>query len=257
MSAEGRTSVGPYAFPLALVLCWPILLYADANTVTRADQHLLGLLTFAFLVLALRASPREERRQVWLLVLVATIAEVLLSVVWGLYRYRWGNVPLFVPPGHGLIFLFVLRMARTSLLARHGRLVVRGALVCGCAWAVAGVTVLPVFGGRLDLVGVALLPLFIVLLRSRAAAMAAVAFFVIAELELIGTALGNWTWAEAAPVTGYPAGNPPAVVSVGYCLLELAALRVAAALPAAPARLGRGRLGTLQSRRVRLTLEPR
>lgn len=247
----------PYFFPLGLVLYWPVLLLADATIATRGQQHLLGLLTFAILFAAMRSSPRGERRQVCLLVVVATVAEVLLSVVWGLYRYRWGNVPLFVPPGHGLIFLFTLRAARSSLLAEHRRLVVRGAFIAGCAWVFAGLTVLPATTGRLDLVGIALLPLFIVLLRSPSAGMVAAAFFLVSELELLGTSLGNWTWAEAAPVTGYPAGNPPALVSIGYCLLELAALRAAAALPRAAVLLGRGRLGALQSRRVRLTLEPR
>jgi hypothetical protein len=252
-----RPSLRPYVFPVGLVLFWPVQLFADANVATRGQQHLLGLLTFAILVAALRSSPRDERRQVFFLVVIATIAEVLLSVVWGLYRYRWGNVPLFVPPGHGLIFLFALRMARSSLLVDHGRLVVRGTLVLGCAWVVAGLTVLPIFTGRLDLIGIALVPLFVVLLRSPLAGMAAAAFFIISEVELLGTSLGNWTWAERAPITGYPAGNPPAIVSVGYCVLELAALSAASRLRSAAVLRGRTPRGALQSLRVRLTLEPR
>jgi hypothetical protein len=32
-------------------------------------------------------------------VVYATIGEIFLSLVWGLYDYRLANIPLFVPPG--------------------------------------------------------------------------------------------------------------------------------------------------------------
>src|SRR4051795_3717095 len=35
---------------------------------------------------------------------IATAGEIFLSLVWGLYQYRLGNIPLFVPPGHVLLF---------------------------------------------------------------------------------------------------------------------------------------------------------
>src|SRR5918998_4773625 len=44
----------PYAFHIALVVYWPILLYADARVQALAQQYLLGALTFAFLFVATR-----------------------------------------------------------------------------------------------------------------------------------------------------------------------------------------------------------
>jgi hypothetical protein len=58
----------PYAFHITLALYWPILLYADTQIQTLTQQRALGLLTFAFLLVAMRFSPRTERRQVWLMV---------------------------------------------------------------------------------------------------------------------------------------------------------------------------------------------
>ena len=92
----GTTRLAPYLFPLLIVAYWPLLLVADAH-VSQNEQYLLGLATLALLVAATRGSSATERRQVWLLVLVATAAEVLLSVVWGVYRYRYGNVPALRP----------------------------------------------------------------------------------------------------------------------------------------------------------------
>ena len=106
----------PYTFHITLALYVPILLYADTRIQTLTQQHALGLLTFTFVFVATRFSPRTERRQVWLMVGIATCVELFLSLVWGLYQYRWGNVPLFVPPGHGLLYLFALRATRTPLM---------------------------------------------------------------------------------------------------------------------------------------------
>ena len=223
----------PYTFHIALVLYWPILLYADARIQTLTQQYALGALTFAFLILATRFSPPSERRQVWLIVGIATCVELFCSVVWGLYRYRWGNVPLFVPPGHGLLYLFALRAARTPLMVNHGRVVGHVALACATMWAIGGLTVGPLFMGRVDAFGALLWPVFVWFMRKPAAVVYAASFFITAELELLGTGFGIWTWAAAAPVTHLPAGNPPAVIAGGYCVLDAVAWRAATFLPTA------------------------
>ena len=199
----------PYTFHITLALYWPMLLYADTQIQTLTQQHALGLLTFAFLFVATRFSPRTERRQVWLMVGIATCVELFLSLVWGLYQYRWGNVPLFVPPGHGLLYLFALRATRTPLMIDRGRSVKHVALACATLWAVGGLTVAPLFLG-----------------------VYAASFFIAVELELVGTGLGNWTWAAAAPIIDLPAGNPPSVIAGGYCLLDAVVSKAASFLPA-------------------------
>jgi hypothetical protein len=55
------------------------------------------------------------RRTLWLICLAwATFGEIVLSLVWGLYDYRLGNLPPFVPPGH--VLLFALGMWLTERL---------------------------------------------------------------------------------------------------------------------------------------------
>ena len=223
----------PYTFHITLAIYLPILLYADMQTQTLAQQHTLGIFTFAFLFLAMRFSPQDERRRIWLMVGIATSVELFCSVLWGLYRYRWGNVPLFVPPGHGLLYLFALRAARTPLMVNYGGTVKRVALACATLWTIGGLTVGPLFFGRVDVFGALLWPVFVWLMRKRSAAVFTASFFVTAWLELLGTGLGNWAWAAAAPVTHLPAGNPPSVIAGGYCILDAAASKAAAFLPVA------------------------
>ena len=99
------------------------------------------------------------------MVAIATGVELFLSLVWGLYQYRWGNVPLFVPPGHGLLYLFALRATRTPLKIDHGRTVKHLALACATLWAVGGLTVAPMFLEWVDFFGAIFLPIFVVLMR--------------------------------------------------------------------------------------------
>jgi hypothetical protein len=204
----------------------PALLYADARVHTLTQQHLLGALTFAFLLATLSFSPPSERRQVWVLVLIATAVEIFGSGIWGVYAYRFSNVPLFVPPGHGLIYLFALRAVRTPLLGNHGEVICRTALVLATLWAIGGFTVGPLLFGRLDASALLLWPIFVLFMwKSSSARLYAAAFFATSVLEVLGTAFGNWTWAAVVPVVQLGAGNPPSVIAGAYCVMDLAAAR--------------------------------
>ena len=54
--------------------------------------------------------PHDERSQVAAVVVVATCGELVFSLGLGFYSYRWHNLPLYVPPGHGLVFAAAIRL---------------------------------------------------------------------------------------------------------------------------------------------------
>ena len=238
------TRLRPYAYQLFLLAYTPLGLYADAHVANAVQQTALGVLTFLVLAVATRFSPPLERRQVWLAVGIATLGELYFSLVVGLYRYRFDNVPLYVPAGHGLVYLFAITSARTPLLLRRRRLLVGLALAAASLWALAGLTILPRLNGRFDEVGALLWLLFLYFtLRSRQAPVYAAAFLMTSVLELFGTGYGNWTWQPVAPLTHLHQGNPPSVIAGAYCLLDAAVLRLAPRLPTIAdirARLRRG-----------------
>jgi hypothetical protein len=193
--------------------------YVDAQ-----QQLLLGATTWAVLLLACRRLPRERVAQVVLVVVVATCAELVGSVVWGVYEYRLGNLPSFVPPGHGLVYLTGLRLSECGFVRRRPRPFVLGVLALSLAWTVAGLTVLP----RLDVAGALGAATFAAcLLWGRAPAIYAGVFIAVAALEWYGTAVGTWRWAETIPGLGIPDGNPPSGVASGYVLFDVAALALA------------------------------
>ena len=215
----------PYSYQLFLLAYTPLGLYADAHVANVYQQDLLGALTFGVLILALRLAPPAQRRQVWLAVAIATCGELYFSLGVGLYRYRFDNVPLYVPAGHGLVYFFALTAATTPLLVARRRLLVGAALVLATAWALLGLTLLPLLTGRVDMTGALLWPVFAYFtLRSRQAPVYAAAFLMTSLLELFGTGFQNWTWQAIAPVTHLHQGNPPSVIAGAYCLLDAAVI---------------------------------
>ena len=217
----------------SIVLFLAALLAVDTQVGLQL-QLLLGAATWAALLAACSALPVERRAQVAVVVVVATGAELTGSVLWGVYTYRLENLPLFVPPAHGLVYLAGLALARAP--ARHERALVTAALATVSVWALAGLTVVPRVdaGGAL---GAVLLAVF--LLRGRAPAVYAGVFLVVAALELYGTAIGTWTWAETIPGTGVPNGNPPSGVASGYVFFDVVALALAPRLLASARAAGR------------------
>ncbi|HEV1997510.1 MAG TPA: hypothetical protein VGR61_05190 [Candidatus Dormibacteraeota bacterium] len=210
--------------------------------VSLPQQHVLGVLTFGVLLVGLREADWHERRIVLVCVLLATGLEVFSSLIWGEYRYRFGNVPLYVPAGHGMVCLFALRAARTPVLVRYGRPVALLVLAIAGLWALAGLSIIPWYlHGRKDTGGGLLFPIFAAfILRSRRYRYFVGIFIATTVLELFGTGFGNWTWAVSAPVVRFGAGNPPSVIAGAYCVLDGAVLLVAALLARVLGRVREG-----------------
>jgi hypothetical protein len=232
------TRLKPYWLHVYLLTYTPILLLADSKTTALWQQWLLGLLTFAALYLAALKAPKEQRLQIWICVIVATGFEVFGSLIWGLYVYRLHNVPLFVPPGHGAVYLFGLLAMSTPVVLKHGKRVAYVVLGAATVWAVAGLTILTVVTGRVDIQGALCLPVFAYfVLRSPRWALFAAIFIATGELEIFGTFFGNWAWMPIAPWTHIPSGNPPSVIAGGYCVIDASVLLAMRGMSALRAQL--------------------
>lgn len=156
-------------------------------------------------------SPAGQRPVLLACLLFATVGEVFLSLVWGLYEYRLGNIPLFVPPGH--VLLFVLGLGIAARLPERSE------------WWIAALALplvaLFAWSGR-DTLGPLLFALFLAcLLLSPSRRLYATMFVLSLAMELYGTWLGNWTWSREVPWTGLRADNPPLAAGAFYCVLDL------------------------------------
>ena len=211
---------------LVTLIAVPVWVFVGLRIDSRVGangQLVLGGLTVAVFVALLRLHTPAVRLQALGVVVIATVGEVVGSLIWGLYSYRLDNIPAFVPPGHGLVYLTGFSVA--ALIG--GRALALTAVAVAAVWGVAGLTVLP--SDVAGAIGCAFL--IVVVLRARVPAYAGV-FLVVAALELYGTAVGTWTWASTAPGLGLSQGNPPSGVASGYVLFDILALVLAVRLRA-------------------------
>lgn len=204
------------------------------------EQRGLGVLTWLVLLLALRWFTPLVRCQALVVVAFATVIEYVFSPTLEVYLYRFENVPAYVPPGHGLVYLSAFALGHAPFVRRHLTACAYAVVAVGGAWAAYGL-----LGDRPDVLGAfwfACLVAFLVRGPSREVYVGA--FVVVSHLELLGTALGNWAWQAHDPILGISIGNPPSGAAGGYGWFDLAGLLVApwllawfsraAARPAAP-----------------------
>ena len=193
-------------------------LAADVHT-NIVGQTVIGAAVWLMLFSLLKEVDRDTRFALMTCLVIATAGEIVLSLGWGLYTYRLDNIPLFVPPGHVLLLLLGLSLARA--LPERAALAIIGCAGCySLTAAVAGSDTLGVL-----LFGVLAGASFAMPNQRR---LYASTFVLALALELWGTWLGNWSWAREVPGTPLVTTNPPLAAGAFYCALD--ALVVAASM---------------------------
>lgn len=187
-------------------------------------QWVLGGATWVLLALALRRADPLVRTQTLVVVAFATLVEYLFSPTLHVYEYRFDNVPAYVPPGHGLVYLSAWALGHARPVRRHLRVASLGVVVAGGLWAAYGV----LLAERPDALGAFwFLCLVGFLAVGPSTGVYVGAFVVVSWLELVGTALGTWVWSEVGPAGQVSIGNPPSGAAGGYGWFDLVALLVA------------------------------
>jgi hypothetical protein len=174
-------------------------------------QTAIGILTWAiFLILLARINP-QLRLPLMLCLVISTLGEFCLSLLWGLYVYWLHNIPFFVPPGHVLLFALGLTFAPR---------LPRWAVILVSAFAAGyGATA---FLNSTDTISVALAILFLIFMVFGSNRRLYATMFVISLLmELYGTGIGNWVWVPEVPGLALTSANPPLCVGGLYCGLDL------------------------------------
>jgi hypothetical protein len=237
----------------AFILCFTVaMLVADGRLRALGPQLGIGIVTFLVLWVCARRVEPVQRLQLWLCVLLATGFEAIGSLVWGGYRYRLHNIPLYVPPGHALVYLFGITAVSLPIMRRHGHRIRRLVFTACTAWALAGVTVLPLVTGRLDVQGALLLPLFAwCIFRSGRGELFAAIWVATSTVEIAGTWAGDWAWGATAPWTHIPSGNPPSAIAAGYAVIDGSVVLLAPVALLALQRVSATRAGHLVRTGVR------
>ncbi|MGZ9038815.1 MAG: hypothetical protein ACXW12_17145 [Burkholderiales bacterium] len=185
-------------------------LAADVYTGFAGQMAISAAVWAVLFYLMARLAPKD-RASVMACLVIATAGEMALSLGWGLYTYRLDNIPQFIPPGHVLMLMLGIGLAR-----RMPESVATG--IIGAAGLYALFSTLRGFDTLACVLMIVLLGLAYRFPRQRR--LYASTFVLALALELYGTWLGNWTWALEVPGIGWTTINPPPLAGVFYAALD-------------------------------------
>jgi hypothetical protein len=214
----------PLRWFAAVYLAIPLACAIDAElSLTAGQQWLLAAPAWLIVAAGLRELPARRRLALVCFLPLITLAELGLTHGLGWYAYRLDNLPAWIPPAHGVVFLTALRAI--DMHAVPTRVLAFSAALMQLAYSALA---LVLFGDALGAVLALVFLTGMALLPPDGKRFYASLGLVVAYLELVGTALGTWSW---APVSlGLTAANPPSGAVGGYSLVDGGAFLLAAAL---------------------------
>jgi hypothetical protein len=211
-SSQNRTIMWLTVLPLIALVCVLDGTYVAAHF--AYGQWVANVLMVIAFVWLYRKAPIRLRSLMKYGVFIAAAGEALFSLVFGMYEYRLHSIPLYVPPGHSIMYAAVYYFVRERWVFKNRRLVsalmLAVSVVYAAYWLVA----------HNDVYGAVCTALFVVMIardpHSRLFFLSM--FLFVGYLELVGTGAGAWFWWPTAfdKFAFLPSGNPPSGISLFY-----------------------------------------
>jgi hypothetical protein len=201
----------------AVALAIPLGCVLDTQLeLTEAQQWLLAIPVWWVVLSVLGELPRAQRVTLLCFLPLIALAELLLSHGLGWYVYRLENLPPWIVPAHGIVFLTAIRVV--DLPSPSTRALAWGA---ASAQALYGLLNLVLRGDEIGALLSVVYVIGMIVLPAEGKRFYAVLGLVVAYLEVIGSALGVWAWAPE--LFGLAETNPPSGAVGGYAMVDGAA----------------------------------
>lgn len=196
---------------IAIVLTVGLGLWIDTQFAWGAIPVSLWVwLLYGFI---LKISNPTDRFDLLRCLVLATGGELVLSELLLVYEYRTGFLPLYVPPGHCLLYFMGTRLVGMSGKSFARWLPLIALIPLGAYQLAKGPDAIGL------LCSAALLGM-IVFGKNRA--LYAWMALITLSMEIWGTHLGVWSW--KATIGGWTCANPPLGVGILYCMLDFLVL---------------------------------
>ncbi len=195
--------------------------YHFVRITENAQWYANIVMFFVFIIVFFQVNKRNKEQMIFA-VLIGVLGEYLFSIVMGMYTYRLGNVPHYVPPGHALVYISVLYFSKASAILKYRVKLEKIFAIFIFVYAAVFLVVRNDVFGFVMTIGT----LFILRNKPRERLFYLTMYITVAYLEIIGTNYLCWKW----PTTAWgifdflPSHNPPSGISFFYFLLDLGTL---------------------------------
>lgn len=210
-----------------LLAFWPftaLVLFLDSRALggeSATGQWIAGLITPFFLFAIMGCLTPRQKLTLALWVPISAFGEGLFSLIFKLYTYRLGGVPLYVPFGHSILLGTAWLMVEEpwfknrQIFFRNGLVLFHAALIAGALW---------LFGDTLSVLCGAIFCW--VWWRKQFQPVFLVVGVLVLYIEILGTGWQCWAWRPEI-YGALRTANPPVGAFAMYILGEIAAIRMA------------------------------
>ena len=158
------------------------------------------------------------REQLIYAFLIGIIGEYLFSLKLGMYSYRLGNIPHYIPFGHALVFLAVYNFSRKSKIRANAKKIESYQTIFIILYALFFL----IF--KYDVFGFVMTLLVFLSLKKypKEKLFYLTMYLIVVYAEIIGTTLNTWSWPKFAFNTFnfLPSANPPSGICLFYYGLD-------------------------------------
>ena len=188
----------------------------------EGTQYLALLaLIIGFTIIYFRVGKRAKEQMIYAVIL-GFLGEHLFSIGLGMYTYRLGNVPLYIPFGHAVVLVSVVYFCKKSVIIANKRILEKAFTVFILIYSLCFL----VFANDIFGFIMSMLVLFLLRNKPRERLFYLTMYIAVAFLEIVGTSYGCWFWPETAfdSIPFLKSSNPPSGISLFYFLLDLGSL---------------------------------
>ncbi len=202
---------------LSIAALMVLITFIDSTYVAARvpySQWIANAIMLAYFVFMYRDAPARLRGLMKYGVVVAIVGEVVFSLIVGMYEYRLANVPVYVPPGHAILYGAVYYFVREPAVLRNRSWLSPLMLILGVGYAAYWLV------AQNDVYGAVCTGVFLYWISREASSRLffLAMFLLVAFLEQLGTRFECWYWHPTLldRFAWMPSGNPPSGISVFY-----------------------------------------
>lgn len=191
-------------------------------SVYKEGQHLATFVMLIGFFILFYNSPKRIRELMIYAVILGVIGEHFFSIGLDMYTYRLGNVPLYVPPGHAIVYIAAVYFCKQSTVKKYRKELEKYFTIFILVYA----TIFLFFANDVFGFVMSLLVIFLLRKHPRERLFFFSMYIVVAFLEIVGTNYGCWFWPKTAygVIPFLKSANPPSGISLFYFLLDLGCL---------------------------------